>query len=136
VGHNIYEFLDGSGNIDAAKLPLADADHDPFDIFRRDRIAFRLQPLIYSAGNDERYGIERNDETQIWYATFPVQAQPAPNYFRPRPTPYERTTQTLFMSMPAVHTGTTVYSNGTIDTRAEDATDNIHNHLIEATVRR
>jgi prepilin-type N-terminal cleavage/methylation domain-containing protein len=32
-------------------------DHDPFDIFRRDPPAFRLVPLIYSAGRDEIFGI-------------------------------------------------------------------------------
>ncbi len=32
-------------------------DHDPFDVFRVDSIAFRLVPLIYSGGRDEKTGL-------------------------------------------------------------------------------
>ncbi len=38
-------------------LQVANADHDPFDVFRRDPLAFRLVPLIYSSGGDERYDL-------------------------------------------------------------------------------
>ena len=35
----------------------ADRDHDPFDIYRRDLAAYRLIPLVVSAGRDESFGI-------------------------------------------------------------------------------
>ena len=37
----------------------AASDHDPFDLFRADPMAFRLVPLIYSRGRDEDFGIRR-----------------------------------------------------------------------------
>lgn len=100
----------------------ADLDHDPFDIFRRDRLAFRLQPLIYSAGNDGRYGIERNDATQVWY-TSALGPAPPPLYFQPRLTPYEQFNLDRY-------TGAPIDRSGAIDLRGPDSTDNIHSHLI------
>jgi len=60
------EFLDGWGNpIGFIRWPSgfvaesdlmsgdADADHDPFDHFRRDNTAYRLVPLIFSIGADD-----------------------------------------------------------------------------------
>jgi prepilin-type N-terminal cleavage/methylation domain-containing protein len=38
-------------------MSAADNDHDPFDVYRVDRPAFRLVPLIFSAGPDETFGI-------------------------------------------------------------------------------
>jgi hypothetical protein len=35
----------------------ANTDHDPFDVYRVDTPAFRLVPLIFSAGGDETFGI-------------------------------------------------------------------------------
>ena len=38
---------------DTAWTTAAAGDHDPFDLFRVDPLAFRLVPLIYSGGRDE-----------------------------------------------------------------------------------
>ena len=42
---------------DSNWLRSAASDHDPYDLFRADQSAFRLVPLIFSAGRDETYGI-------------------------------------------------------------------------------
>ena len=44
----------------------AAADHDPFDLFRVDFKAFRLQPVIYSAGRDEELGIDPYLNEVVW----------------------------------------------------------------------
>ncbi len=41
-------------------------DHDPFDARRIDPTAFRMVPLIYSAGPDKEYGIAHDDPTDPW----------------------------------------------------------------------
>ena len=89
------------------------ADHDPFDMFRRDPFAFRLAPLIYSTGSDELSGIETNDTGQVWYTMTLAQDAP-PRYFKPALTPYQLA--------PTNFTGTAL--------NRDDASDNIHNHLI------
>lgn len=40
-----------------AWVSAAGQDHDPFDLYRADQPAFRLVPLVYSAGRDEDYGL-------------------------------------------------------------------------------
>ena len=39
----------------SAWLTAAAGDHDPYDLFRIDQFAFRLVPLIFSAGRDETF---------------------------------------------------------------------------------
>ncbi|MEX2167922.1 MAG: prepilin-type N-terminal cleavage/methylation domain-containing protein [Pirellulales bacterium] len=115
--------MDSDGSKAVAKA-LA-SDHDPFDMFRREADAFRLVPLIYSAGSDELYGIETRDAEQVWYTgnmTAPTAVAP-PLYFAPRLSPYIPPTMT-----PTNFTGTPIDSARFPNTA--DATDNIHNHLI------
>ncbi len=90
-GDGAPEFLDGWGNpISFIRWPVgfesdlqlnarnlgdptsqewlngASADHDPFDVFRVDLPAFRMVPLIYSAGGDERYDLYTARDTTVW----------------------------------------------------------------------
>ncbi len=44
-------------------------DHDPFDVYRLQPLAFRLVPLVFSAGRDERLGLELNDDYVPWRKT-------------------------------------------------------------------
>ena len=94
-------------------LERASTDHDPFDAYRRQPHAFRMVPLIYSAGPDEQYGILSSLELVIWSA--PVVSLPAALQFEPNPY-LDRGTGLLGMETVA-------------NPRA--AEDNIHNHVIE-----
>jgi hypothetical protein len=99
----------------------AAGDHDPYDMYRVDPAAFRLVPLIYSAGGDETYSIYQADsyvrleglqESQLddqvnptnWRIILPWSTVQDPN----------NTGQDLYL--------------GTAD--VEGATDNVHNHLL------
>lgn len=119
---NPYRF----GTDQSAWVKAADADHDPFDMYRRDRFAFRLVPLIYSAGNDEEFGIETNDVEQVWYTAGGVTNAnpnvPPYSYFAPHLSPYQQISPTI------PFTGTPIDGSGQPNTAA--ATDNIHNHLV------
>ena len=42
------------------------ADHDPFDLYRAHPSAFRLVPLIYSAGRDEEAGLHQRPKYRTW----------------------------------------------------------------------
>jgi prepilin-type N-terminal cleavage/methylation domain-containing protein len=80
-GHPIYFLRWAPGFIDsdiqnqnyvapAAGSPctLASTDHDPFDPMRVDQFAWRLIPLIYSAGPDGKYGIaeDATNGAYVW----------------------------------------------------------------------
>jgi prepilin-type N-terminal cleavage/methylation domain-containing protein len=99
---------------EAAKL-----DHDPFDLFRTEIAAFRLVPLVVSAGRDESFGIfmPSNAASDVWIGnpasntTFSVSSPPLL-------TPYKKVTD-----------GSVTAYAGT-DDGSNTATDNIHNHLI------
>ena len=105
--------------VNSAWLTAANADHDPFDVYRVDPPAFRLVPLIFSAGGDETFGIRLvkphvalrglrsvNPSAQInpnnWPAIWP--------YWRSEP---DEDDERVFLG-----------------TEGEGATDNIHNHLL------
>jgi hypothetical protein len=99
-------------------LQAANGDHDPFDLFRVEPAAFRLVPLIYSAGRDEELGILDDPTYVAWpksSAAAPFRSRP---YFRPPLSP------NLLGSpdYPNAYLGT--------DDGTQTATDNIHNHLL------
>jgi prepilin-type N-terminal cleavage/methylation domain-containing protein len=103
-------------------LQAANGDHDPFDIYRRDPAAFRLVPLIYSAGRDEEYGIYTADDSSapIWtgISNLNMVFDPSSNQL----SPYKQITE-----------GSVTEYLGTdlnIVDGTKTATDNIHNHLI------
>jgi len=84
----------------------ARGDHDPFDIFRVDPAAFRLVPLVYSAGRDEEFGIDPVPSHVTWRGNLSG---------APTLSPYQK------VGSPAAYLGTAI--DGT-------ATDNVHNHLL------
>jgi hypothetical protein len=57
----------------------AASDHDPFDIFRVDAPAIRLEPLIYSLGADEQPGIRTVNTHVLYYGLRPQQVQDVPD---------------------------------------------------------
>jgi prepilin-type N-terminal cleavage/methylation domain-containing protein len=100
-------------------LSAANADHDPFDVYRVDAPAFRLVPLIFSAGGDETFGVRL---VKPHVALRGLEANqlaivPNPNNWRII-LPYG-------LSEPD-EDDERVY----LGTDGEGATDNIHNHLL------
>ncbi|MCC7475598.1 MAG: prepilin-type N-terminal cleavage/methylation domain-containing protein [Pirellulales bacterium] len=95
----------------------AAADHDPFDLFRQDPLAFRLVPLIYSGGRDETFGIRLVKPHVAWLGV--ANAYVLPNTLKPL-TPYAEAADANDGSSDFLGTPNT---DGT-------ATDNIHNHLL------
>jgi prepilin-type N-terminal cleavage/methylation domain-containing protein len=91
----------------------ARGDHDPFDIFRVDPAAFRLVPLVYSAGRDEELGIDPVPAHVTWRGV----ANSGATFNPPGPklSPYQK------VGSPAAYLGTAIDAT---------ATDNVHNHLL------
>jgi prepilin-type N-terminal cleavage/methylation domain-containing protein len=110
--------LDATPNPDDAWVNAGAADHDPFDLYRRQPKAYRLVPLVYSLGRDEAAGIitDPDPNNPIWRPTsgsvqFPGSGPP---YVTPALNPY------------ATYSG---YYLGSRDNSKADV-DNITNHLI------
>ena len=100
-------------NPNAEMIRLAHADHDPFDAYRRQPHAFRLVPLIYSAGTDQQYGVLIIEDAVTWIA--PVLSGQAIQSFMPNPY---RAIGNELLGMVASQ-------------NPEAAVDNLHNHLVE-----
>jgi prepilin-type N-terminal cleavage/methylation domain-containing protein len=103
-------------------------DHDPFDLFRRDPLAFRLTPLIYSPGRDESSGLNAA-ETFVTWRTSPLTTtlslgNNAPFIKAPVLTPYQK-----IGSSPSAYVGTDLHFADPTKWD-ETATDNVHNHLM------
>jgi prepilin-type N-terminal cleavage/methylation domain-containing protein len=98
----------------------ASNDHDPFDVFRVDPPAFRIVPLILSAGGDETFGIRLvKPHVALMGAANP--SEPAPNVNNWRIIlPYGLATPDV--NNERVYLGT--------DSGEQASTDNIHNHLL------
>jgi hypothetical protein len=93
-------------------MKAAAGDHDPYDMFRVDPLAFRLVPLIYSGGRDETFGIRLVKGHVACTGT----NDPMNETVFPPVQPYALTPTTQeFLGTPD--------SDGT-------ATDNVHNHLL------
>ena len=111
--------LDGYNPPGPKWVAAASGDHDPFDLYRIDPPAFRLIPLIFSAGGDETVGLWTAADTHVtlqgltntnaaadpddWldYALLPYAQVPDPG-------------------------------DGFLGTKAgEGSADNVHNHLLE-----
>jgi prepilin-type N-terminal cleavage/methylation domain-containing protein len=95
----------------------ADADHDPYDLFRTDPAAFRLVPLIYSRGRDETPGIWVSTGAVTWQGKNALSTQVTG--IPPGPMPYSKVTDPVTTN--SEYLGTKI--DGT-------ATDNVHNHLL------
>jgi hypothetical protein len=105
-----------------AWMSAASGDHDPFDIYRVDPPAFRLVPLIFSAGRDQIAGI-RLAKSYVARLGLP-QSQlddPADPDDWPIILPWVRI-QDPDDSNNRVYLGTALPEGG--------STDNIHNHLL------
>jgi hypothetical protein len=115
---NAYDF-DPSAPTNAAWLSAADNDHDPFDLFRVERAAFRLVPLIFSGGRDETFGVRLVKPHVAWTgnvnAMVPFSLSGAP-------------TLTPYVAVLDDEDNKTEYLGRDNGQRA--STDNIHNHLL------
>jgi hypothetical protein len=105
----------------------ANKDHDPFDVFRVDRYAYRLVPLIYSPGGDEDSGLNVATEFVTW-RTSGSQAFSFPTggrfLIKPALTPYNKGAQ----DWPDEYFGMDM---NLIDSSIDPtSTDNIHNHMM------
>ena len=106
-------------------------DHDPFDIFRVDANAYRLVPLIYSAGRDESAGIYDAPDFVAWPLTnnLSLNNSNPPPYFGPqsRLTPY----QTVSDGASPPHNAYLGTSMHIVDPNVDEtSTDDVHNHLM------
>ncbi|MFV2068845.1 MAG: type II secretion system protein [Pirellulales bacterium] len=104
---------DASGN-----LIIDSNDHDPFDPFHLDPEAYRIVPLIYSAGPDQEYGIINNNVSGNFEYPRPQGARPPPPQAL---SPYV-----------VVNTADNLRMGDIDPTNPAAATDNMHNHLIGA----
>jgi len=106
---------------DTKWLAAATADHDPFDLFRADPVAYRLVPLIFSGGRDETYGIRLVKGYVVWKGTSnpssisSVPAMRAPYYPVDDPNPAPGEAAKIYLGTPNAD---------------HSATDNVHNHLL------
>jgi len=95
------------------------SDHDPFDLYRAQPVAFRLTPLVYSSGRDEEGGMVTETTDLVWRPGGTLNISNTQPYFSLRLDPY--------LKHAVAPSGN--YYFGT-DTGEKTATDNIHNHLI------
>lgn len=95
----------------------AAGDHDPYDMFRVDPLAFRLVPLIFSAGRDETFGIRLVKPYVTWQGVANPNSIPnSPPVLQPYKLVQDPNDATqVFLGTPN--------SDGT-------ATDNVHNHML------
>ena len=106
-------------------------DHDPFDLFRRDPLAFRLVPLIYSPGRDESSGLVSDTNFVTWRSTAfssPTMTlnSTAPYIDSPKLNPFAKADNTL----PPAYMGTSLHLAYPDKYPDETSTDNVHNHLL------
>jgi prepilin-type N-terminal cleavage/methylation domain-containing protein len=114
-----------TGSSADAWTAAANADHDPFDLYRVDPRALRLVPLIYSPGRDEDSGLNSEVGYVTWrnttasFPSFSANFTVPPPYVAPQLNPYRIGAPP---DWPVEYRGS---ENG-----ENTATDNIHNHLI------
>ena len=108
---------------DSPWLEAAAADHDSFDMFRVEPRAFRLVPLIYSAGGDETYAIFNASGNTTWPSS---NTPSSPRLGTPILSPY----YPYSVSAGGVYIGTPLNEADQVDPTA--GADNINNHNIAA----
>jgi prepilin-type N-terminal cleavage/methylation domain-containing protein len=111
VQRNANEF--GNDTTNPNWVAAAGVDHDPFDLYRVDQPAFRLVPLVCSAGRDEEFGVHR--ELEIYPAWRSAS-------FNIIDSPLNMTPKFTYFLGAADYLGT--------DDGSKTATDNVTNHLI------
>ncbi|MGE3241467.1 MAG: type II secretion system protein [Pirellulales bacterium] len=111
--------LDAAADRDTAWMTAGSADHDPFDLYRTQPTAFRLVPLVYSAGRDEEFGLVTNGGSNPWRPTsyvLELSTSGSPPYVKPALNPYVTYAGYGYL--------------GTADASTKASTDNLTNHLI------
>jgi prepilin-type N-terminal cleavage/methylation domain-containing protein len=94
------------------------SDHDPFDLYRAQPVAFRLTPLVYSLGRDEESGLVTNTGVSApWRPT-----SPTVNFVPGNTPPLVTPALNPYVMYAGEYLGT--------DNGAKTSTDNLHNHLI------
>jgi prepilin-type N-terminal cleavage/methylation domain-containing protein len=123
-GLNAAEF----SNPPPAWSQAAASDHDPSDLFRRDLVAYRLIPLIYSPGRDETSGLYSKPA----FVTWRLNGSPTLSFRRQTPfidspilTPYLLGSP----NHPDAYLGTSMHKVDPAN-NDETSTDNVHNHLL------
>ena len=97
----------------------ADLDHDPYDVFRVDHLAFRLVPLIYSPGRNGDSGLISREDYVPWPLASNMALSLANNAIPAIRSPILNTHKPV---TPGVFLGG--------DNGEGTAADNIHNHLL------
>jgi prepilin-type N-terminal cleavage/methylation domain-containing protein len=97
--------------------PAAARDHDPYDVYRVDEPAFRLVPLVYAAGGNEEYSIQRHEGYTVLSGLQVSELDDVP-----RPDQWR-----IIVPWASIDDGARHWYMGT---PIEGATDNIHNHLL------
>ena len=104
-----------SDTSNAKWIAAASGDHDPFDLYRIDPAAFRLIPLVFSAGGDETIGIQTAESVPTWQG---ISNSATPPPADPKDWP---------SLLPYARDNTSVYPGSLA---GEGAADNVHNHLL------
>jgi prepilin-type N-terminal cleavage/methylation domain-containing protein len=101
-------------------------DHDPFDLYRAHPVAFRLLPLVVSAGRDEELGLLTNVPSPLlpWRTTTGTTVSNLLTDFTSQP-PYVIPALDPYVRYPSPVNG---YLGTVLDRSV--ATDNVTNHLI------
>ena len=107
-------------NTNAAWVKAANGDHDSFDMFRLDQLAFRLVPLIFSGGRDETFGVRLVKPYVAWQGVANPTSVTKSQMIAL--TPYKKVTDTSDATDVPAFLGT--------PNSDRTATDNVHNHLL------
>ncbi|HEX4415505.1 MAG TPA: prepilin-type N-terminal cleavage/methylation domain-containing protein [Lacipirellulaceae bacterium] len=123
-----------SGSLTPADKTKIAKDHDPFDIFRMDPVAYRLVPLIVSGGRDESEGLFTAPTAVVWSGlsstsqTIVFNSGSNPPFIgKPALSPYVTRTDTATSTTNYLGTSLHVVDSTNND---ETSTDNVHNHLL------
>jgi len=107
-------------------IAQADADHDPFDLFKSDPIAYRLVPLIFSAGSNEDFGLQTLESSVTWHASVGV-STPGRSFGTQNRRTYISEASRVNPYQQFTGGSVTAFYGTAID---DTATDNITNHNI------
>jgi hypothetical protein len=119
-----------ANNEQKSLLSEATKDHDPFDVYRVEQLAFRLVPLVTSSGRNETLGLRSADLYVAWKGitqsqlNSPFKGVNTNSGLSPKLSPYVKVNAD----------GITDYMGASLhfsdpSNYEETASDNIHNHL-------
>ena len=129
---SVPEILRITSSSSAAAIAAVQGDHDPFDPFHVDDYVdtrtqsprgFRLVPLIFSAGSDERYDLYTARQTTVWQNSSAGFGKYVSNYYQLTPfNPVTSSKGDFYLGTPMNEAGDAADANG--------GADNITNHNI------